>query len=198
MSSAQWHTEARRQPTIIGKDAAGKPIKGGPYTLPQFVALLVTLVGSWATRQLWGGELTILSQLIIVAALSVAAVVMTGRIDFARSNPFHVAAGAVKGAASSLVRPGGTTVTARAFTLGKARPVRSTHLQVVPLIDLDDTAHDSPHPIAETMEPASVHRAASPADEVAAPDHSTPEPHPTPARQSALEAFLAAADRSHP
>ena len=34
----QWHTEARQQPRIIGKDSSGRKIPGGPYTIYQAVS----------------------------------------------------------------------------------------------------------------------------------------------------------------
>ncbi|WP_394276235.1 hypothetical protein [Luteococcus sp.] len=55
--TAMWHTEGRRQPAVLGKDPAGKPIPGGPYTSYQVGA--AALVGGllFVTRPLWGSAL---------------------------------------------------------------------------------------------------------------------------------------------
>ena len=33
MTTIRWHTEGRRQPVLIGKDASGRRIPGGPYVV---------------------------------------------------------------------------------------------------------------------------------------------------------------------
>lgn len=50
-----WHTEGRRQPSVIGKDPSGKPIPGGPYTGPQAAVAAAGGALAWITHSLWGG-----------------------------------------------------------------------------------------------------------------------------------------------
>lgn len=51
---ATWHTEGRRQPSVIGKDPSGKPIPGGPYTGPQAAVAAAGGALAWLTHSLWG------------------------------------------------------------------------------------------------------------------------------------------------
>lgn len=51
---ATWHTEGRRQPSVIGKDPSGKPIPGGPYTGPQAAVAGAGGALAWLTHSLWG------------------------------------------------------------------------------------------------------------------------------------------------
>ena len=111
-----WHTEGRRQPTLIGKDASGRKIPGGPYIVWQLLALPVAPL-MWGTRFSWAGGLSGLAMLVVIAAATGAAFYLIGRLDFAGRNPM-LAAGALTGAVL-------LAMTAGAGKLGGSRVRRS-------------------------------------------------------------------------
>ncbi len=51
--TAIWHTEGRRQPGVLGKDPAGHPLPGGPYTDYQGIGGLLVAVAMTLTAKLW-------------------------------------------------------------------------------------------------------------------------------------------------
>lgn len=124
MNAWHWYTKARRIPTLIGKDAAGRRIPGGPYTAMQVIAALVTPAALWNTRALWAGQLTGLATMIAVLGLSFGVVKLLGKVDFASRNPLLVA--------SSLFRqaftPAGGSLAGTALRPTKTRRIRSSVL----------------------------------------------------------------------
>lgn len=82
----RFHTEGRRQPLLIGKDASGRKIPGGPYVIWQALALLVPPL-MWNTQWLWAGDIGPLPVVICILAVTLAVFYLLGRIDFGRRNP---------------------------------------------------------------------------------------------------------------
>jgi hypothetical protein len=86
----RWYTKARRFPALIGKDASGRRIPGGPYTVLQVVAVPVAAVLLWNTQGLWGSTMSGLARVIIVIAGTLGAVKLLGKVDFASRNPIYL------------------------------------------------------------------------------------------------------------
>lgn len=208
--NVRWHTEGRRQPTLIGKDASGRKIPGGPYIVWQLLALPVAPL-MWSTRFSWASGLSGLAMLVVIAATTGAAFYLIGRMDFAGRNPL-LAAGAF--AATVLL-----AMTARAGKLGGVRVRRSrppasrrahpasvwhTHTAGAATKAAEATNPSSVQPTAPV---ASTAGPTPPADQQALhPSHPPTDPaaHPTPpaaqaadepTRRSPLEAFMAAAGK---
>lgn len=232
-----WPKEGRRQPTMIGRDAAGKPLPGGPYTYYQLGSVLLVLVGGYNTRFVWGADLTIITQAIYIAGVAMVAAWLTSRIDFVNNNPAWTVTGWVRSVWRAITRPQGdlSTPTSRGtWKPAKSTTTRGRTLQLLPLPG--DVAQDSPdlelvadlgevQPVTDpsptadrethlcrsrTRRPRLRHRTRRPADQ----DIPLVEPQPVDAtavdlpptssatstspRLSGLEAFQAAAQRSHP
>ncbi|GEM_PF-370997 len=102
----RWHTEARQQPRLIGKDVSGKKIPGGPYTVYQVAGLAVLPIGLW-TKPLWGPAVPSLGALMMLVGTTVVAVWAIGLIDWTWS-PINTVGGWVHGAAHALNSPAGT------------------------------------------------------------------------------------------
>ena len=197
--NVRWHTEGRRQPTLIGKDASGHKIPGGPYIVWQLFALPVAPL-MWNTRFSWAGGLSGLAMLLVIAATTGGAFYLIGRLDFAGRNPL-LAANATTAAVL-------LAVTARTGRLGGVRvhPSRPPRRRPRPA-PVWHTRTAATHPSA-TRPPSSVQPCGAPADAPVAgsPRPSAPpsvvHPHPSgasaaeqPARMSPLEAFMAAAGK---
>lgn len=205
----RWHTEGRRQPTLIGKDASGRKIPGGPYIVWQLLALPVAPL-MWSARFSWAGGLSGLAMLVIIAAATAAAFYLIGRLDFAGRNPI-LAAGAL--AAAVLL-----ATTARSGKLGgsrvrRSRPPHSRRARPAPAWHTDPA--DAWAAAAEDINPSSVQPVAAAASTAAAtppvdqadhlstqPTGSSAPPNPPaaqaadqPTRMSPLEAFMAAAGK---
>lgn len=82
-----WYTKGRRIPTLIGKDVSGRRIPGGPYTGFQAVTAGVVPAALWWTREFWAANLTGLAMITVIACLTVGAVKLVGKVDFASRNP---------------------------------------------------------------------------------------------------------------
>lgn len=121
MSAWHWYTKARRIPTLIGKDAAGRRIPGGPYTALQAIAALVTPAVTWYTRALWAGQLTGLATMIAVLAVSFGVVKLLGKVDFASRNPLLLTGSYLR----QMLSPPGGTLAGTALRPAKKRRVRS-------------------------------------------------------------------------
>lgn len=93
MITTRWHTEGRRQPVLIGKDASGRRIPGGPYVVWQLAAipLFPTL---WHFRAAWAGGHSSFGTLVLTLAVTASVFIAIGRVDFAGRNPLLVLAGA--------------------------------------------------------------------------------------------------------
>lgn len=122
MSAWHWYTKARRIPTLIGKDAAGRRIPGGPYTALQVIAALVTPAVTWSTRALWAGQLTGLATLIAVLAVSFGVVKLLGKVDFASRNPLLLTGSFVR----QMLTPPGGSLAGTALRPLKTRRIRSS------------------------------------------------------------------------
>lgn len=122
MSAWHWYTKARRIPTLIGKDAAGRRIPGGPYTALQAIAALVTPAVTWSTRALWAGQLTGLATMVAVLALSFGVVKLLGKVDFASRNPLLVTSSFLR----QMLSPAGGSLAGTALRPVKTRRIRSS------------------------------------------------------------------------
>lgn len=201
-----FHTEGRRQPMLIGKDASGKKIWGGPYSVWQLLGLIVVVPLTWSTQSMWGAQWTMLGRLLVTAAVGAATVYGIGRINFAGRNPFLMAAGVTSGLIGTLTAPAGR-LNGRPITTAKPRRRHPTHqprhtlvrVRVTPLLALE--AGPSATPTTHNPDDAGgpTPRATGTVVDPPTPDTTTPPatvpPTPTPTRQSPLEAFLAAAPR---
>ena len=186
----RYHTAGRRQPMLVGKDAAGRPLWGGPYTIYQILGAIGIGAGLAVTREVWAAELSPLAAVLTVAAAAATAGWLLGRLDFAGRNPLWIAASLLRAAPALTARTPGT-LAGRPLKLARAHQIRCR-------------AAASTRPL-----PATPHQAADPVTGVAAPATTTvtvsvqpgPSPGPTdqpppPVRQSALEMFLAAAGKA--
>lgn len=225
-----WPKEGRSQPIMIGRDSAGRPIPGGPYTIYQLGAVLITVLVGLATKDIWGDSQPEIGRLVFIAAAAVIAGFAAARIDFTHHNPVWSLLGAIRGAVSSIVNPVGTRTKPAARLIGSAwKPEKPMTLPTRPLQILavvDDagpeTAAPKPEPVPEPKAAAApeltpreprkpiqrllAHRKTAQVDQtpIKTPGHvptleaTASTASPTPTRQSGLEAFLAAAERSHP
>ncbi|MBF6949346.1 hypothetical protein, partial [Acinetobacter baumannii] len=106
MTTVRWHTEGRRQPVLVGKDASGRRIPGGPYVVWQLAALpLAPLL--WHFRVAWAGGHSSFGALILTGAITAVAFVSIGRVDYAGRNPLLVLSGAVAGLVGAHSAPRG-------------------------------------------------------------------------------------------
>lgn len=122
MSAWHWYTKARRIPTLIGKDAAGRRIPGGPYTALQAIAALLTPAVTWSTRALWDGQLTGLATIIAVLAMSFGVVKLLGKVDFASRNPLLLTNSFLR----QMLTPSGGSLAGKALRPDKTRRIRSS------------------------------------------------------------------------
>ena len=232
-----WPKEGRRQPTLIGRDAAGKPLPGGPYTYYQLGAVLLVLVGGYNTRSVWGSGLTIISQAIYIAGVAMVAAWLTSRIDFVNNNPAWAVTGWVRSVWRAITHPQGdlSTPTSRGtWKPAKSTTTRGRALQLLPLpddaaqampdlelpADLDEaqpvtdptqSADHETHPSRSRIRRPRLRRRvrhwdgqdiplveSQPVDDTAVDVPQKAPAAPTSPRLSGLEAFQAAAQRSHP
>ena len=195
----KYHTAGRRQPMLIGKDAAGRRLPGGPYTVYQLIAVAAVATTMWQTRTLWATEMTGLSSLLVIGAAAIGAGFLTGRLDFSGRNPLWTLLALLE-AVPVLVsaRPG--TVGGRPLPASRPRQVRSNAIVAhrppgvghQPGPATTDPAAPSP-PSLLKAEPAAAPELAS-----AAPSRGSVQADGVPAvRLTPLEAFLAAAGKVH-
>ena len=93
MTTTRWHTEGRRQPVLIGKDASGRRIPGGPYVVWQLAAIPLFPI-LWHFRAAWAGGHSSFGTLVLTLAVTASVFIAIGRVDFAGRNPLLVLAGA--------------------------------------------------------------------------------------------------------
>ena len=106
MTTVRWHTEGRRQPVLVGKDASGRRIPGGPYVVWQLAALpLAPLL--WHFRVAWAGGHSSFGALILTGAITAVVFVAIGRVDYAGRNPLLVLSGAIAGLVGAHSAPRG-------------------------------------------------------------------------------------------
>jgi hypothetical protein len=144
-----WYTKGRRIPTIIGKDVSGRRIPGGPYTGLQAVTAAAVPALLWWTRGLWAADMAGLAMFAVLVGVTVVAVKLVGKVDFASRNPLLLLAGYLR----QTSRPAAGTLAGRKLTEPKphrvAAPVGVAHLE----------------PRAVHIEPRAVPAAALPIDD---------------------------------
>lgn len=150
-------TLGRKQPSLIGKDSAGRRLRGGPYSMYQLGGGFLCVVVLKKTAHLWGGDMAILAQLLLGAAVTAATVFLLGRIDVSTSNPLYQATGIIpanvrastqraglKGPGARIPnprkRPSRTTATATSLT-APPPPVEITDPEITDL-GLPDESHE--------------------------------------------------------
>ena len=166
-----WYTKGRRIPTIIGKDVSGRRIPGGPYTGLQAVTAAAVPALLWWTRGLWAADMAGLAMFAVLVGVTVAAVKLVGKVDFASRNPLLLLAGYLR----QTSRPAAGTLAGRKLTEPKphrvAAPVGVAHLEprAVPAVALpiDDSQLTNSHlgePVeVETAEPVEQSATLAPA-----------------------------------
>lgn len=97
-----WATKGRRQPILIGKDAGGRRIPGGPYTIYQGAAALIVAIVGWNTRYLWAANMPGIAFLVFLSGAALGTGYGIGRIDFSARNPIWAGA-ALAGAAFNVL-----------------------------------------------------------------------------------------------
>ena len=115
-----WYTKGRRIPTLIGKDVSGRRIPGGPYTGLQAVTAAAVPALLWSTRSLWAAEMAGLAMFAVLVGVTVAAVKLVGKVDFASRNPLLLLGGYLR----QTGRPAAGTLAGR--KVAEPKPHRST------------------------------------------------------------------------
>lgn len=184
----QWHTEARQQPRIIGKDSSGRKIPGGPYTIYQVLAVAVVVPAVVVVSKIIDGGMTIHGFIFALAAGWLAQFII-GRIDWTWS-PLAWLAGWWRVTTHAATSPAGMT---------HAPLAGETKLR---LSKAPRTAPAAPPVWAASTDPAFLDQVLT---EDAEDTDTTHEPEPLPrkplqpagndVRRSGLEAFLAAAGK---
>ena len=189
----RYHTAGRRQPMLVGKDAAGRPLWGGPYTIYQILGAIGIGYGLAATRGVWAAGLSPLATVLTVAAVAATAGWLLGRLDFAGRNPLWIAASLLRAAPALTARTPGTLA-------GRPlKPARAHHVRcraAASTLPLPANPHPAAGPVTSigAAEPTTVPVSVQPGRGPALTD---PQPTPVGAvRQSALEMFLAAAGKA--
>ena len=127
-----WHTKGRRIPTLIGKDVSGRRIPGGPYTGLQAVTAAAVPALLWSTRSLWAAEMAGLAMFAVLVGVTVGAVKLVGKVDFASRNPLLLLGGYLR----QTSRPAAGTLAGR--KLAEPKPHRVTCAIEVTHANLDD------------------------------------------------------------
>ena len=180
-----WYTKGRRIPTLIGKDVSGRRIPGGPYTGLQAVTAAAVPALLWWTRGLWAAEMAGLAMFAVLVGVTVAAVKLVGKVDFASRNPLLLLAGYLR----QTGRPAAGTLAGRKLT--EPKPHRATGTVNVAYGLPADRATRSPSgstALVESAIAAPLH--VSTAEAAAIP---APPAEPAPASVTATEPARAAA-----
>lgn len=205
MEPVRFHTAGRKQPILLGKDSSGNKLPGGPYSVPQLVAVLATAVLLIATRQIWAAGQSGLAFAIITVVLCCLAGFAVGRHDFAGRNPFVIGLGVGRAWSGGVGAPEGHVGTRSLKRtdrkpLSRRRWVMHTAIgQTMP----EEAA--TPQPSPAPPQPVSPHPAETNQHLISTPPR-VPNPLPVStadqplnhtATSSSLEQFLAAAERTH-
>lgn len=201
MTTVRWHTEGRRQPVLVGKDASGRRIPGGPYVVWQLAALpLAPLL--WHFRVAWAGGYSSFGALILTGTITAAVFVAIGRVDYAGRNPLLVLSGAVAGLIGAHSAPrgrlGGSALRRPAAHTRRPRPAPALYSHhagqggaatAEPEAYAEPTTSVQPEPARLPPQPSSPSGLAT--------THSTSDStlSAPPARLSPLESFLSAAGK---
>ena len=204
MTTVRWHTEGRRQPVLIGKDASGRRIPGGPYVVWQLAALpLAPLL--WHFRVAWAGGHSSFGALILTGAITAVVFVAIGRVDYAGRNPLLVLSGAVAGLVGAHGAPrgrlGGAVLRSPAARSRRRRPAPALYSHQIdqgPAVAAQPETRAEP---AASVQPAPRLPSTQPATAGLTTTHSTSDStsasalQAQPARMSPLESFLSAAGK---
>ena len=191
LAVVRYHTAGRRQPMLIGKDASGRRLPGGPYTIYQVVAVVVVATGMWHTTSLWATQMTAISALLIIGAAAVAAGFLIGRLDFSGRNPLLILL-SLLAVTPILISGHPGRISGRTLPANPSRRVRA------PVTAHRGPAQQNPRSVAD---PLLAGPAATPAGRpdlslVTSPKASVQPPVGAVARLTPLEAFLAAAGKA--
>lgn len=189
----RYHTAGRRQPMLIGKDASGRRLPGGPYTVYQILAVVIMATTLWHTTALWAPRMTSLSTLLVIGAATLGAGYLTGRVDFSGRNPLLILL-SLLAATPALISTNPGRLRGRPLPASKPRQVRT-------LATTSRTTVPVEHPAAPTdSQPATLPAAAAPAPVLALapipPRVSVQQRGLVADRLTPLEAFLAAAGKA--
>jgi len=204
VTTVRWHTEGRRQPVLIGKDASGRRIPGGPYVVWQLAALpLAPLL--WHFRVAWAGGHSSFGALILTGAITAAVFVAIGRVDYAGRNPLLVLSGAIAGLVGAHSAPRGrlrgAVLRPPAARSRRRRPAPALYGQQLepslaaiaqPEVQAEPTAPVQPEPARPPAEPATAGLTTTHSTSDSTFGSALPAP---PARLSPLESFLSAAGK---
>lgn len=83
---AKFFSRARRIPMLIGKMPDGSKIWGGPYTVYQLMALVITGAGLYLFHGMWSTG-AILADLVVAAVIAMSAALLAGQIPLDARNP---------------------------------------------------------------------------------------------------------------
>lgn len=187
----RYHTAGRRQPMLIGKDASGRRLPGGPYTVYQILAVVIVATTMWQTTAIWAPRMTSLSTLLVIGAATLGAGLLTGRVDFSGRNPLWILLSLLTATpALTSTHPG--RLRGRPLPGSKPRQVRTLATTSRTTAPLD---HPAEPPASQ---PAVLPPAAAPVLTLApAPSRVSVQPSELMAdRLTPLEAFLAAAGKA--
>ena len=145
-----WYTKGRRIPTLIGKDVSGRRIPGGPYTGLQAITAAAVPALLWSTRSLWAAEMAGLAMFAVLAGVTVAAVKLVGKVDFASRNPLLLLGGYLR----QTGRPAAGTLAGR--KLAEPKPHRATGTVNVAHIPRDEPSTGTHRSAAAVTAPATA------------------------------------------
>jgi len=94
----RFYTIARRFPTLIGRlpNSSG-PLPFGPYTLGQFAALGIILLGGYVTLPIWGGDRGLIVNTTVLGAAAVVVIVLMRKVPWRGRGPLPLMRGALSG-----------------------------------------------------------------------------------------------------
>ena len=206
----QWHTEARQQPRIIGKDSSGRRIPGGPYTIYQVLAVGGVVPAAMMGFKIIDGGMTIRGFIFALAAGWLAQFVV-GRIDWTWS-PLAWLSGWWRVTTHAATTPAGMTHTPLWGQTKLRLPTPPRPAPAIPPVWAASTTPNFLDEMIDELDETTDTPATCLLDQALAEDTDTihkPLPHsksePTPrkplhptgnaVRRSGLEAFLAAAEK---
>lgn len=191
---ARFFSQARRIPMLVGKLPDGTRIWGGPYTIYQILAVLVTASGMYLFRSQWSSG-AILSDLLVGAVLVACVGLLAGQIPLDARNPFVL----VGGFGNALQAPRMGTYRGRRVRLRKPHQPRiSVSVQPLPR-EMDDEVA-----APRQVESATASERVAPTPEASASEEeaTSPKPQNSPAEtklpQTGLDRLLAQAAAPNP
>ena len=88
------YTKARRHPLVVGRFPGGGALWGGPYTIPQLIAMAVSFAVLVFTRQLWA-HLGLVGNLLVLAGVPAGLGFALRRAQVDGRNPLAAAGSAL-------------------------------------------------------------------------------------------------------